>query len=87
MTLNIKYKDFEWRPYKGKETTLYELIKWQEYNGKKSCYVIVFITYSEKESRWEINGNMDRWFNDISDDDVVSVFKITKYVMDLLNAI
>lgn len=86
--LDIKYKDYEWRRYgtTPTEKPLYELIRWQEYNGKKSCYVIVFISYNEKEWYWEINDSMTRWL-DLPEEDILDVTKITKNVINMLNSI
>lgn len=86
-SLDIKFKDYEWRKYACTKTEypMYELVKWQEYNGKKSCYVIVFIRYNPKECYWEINDSMTRWL-DIPEEDIIQVTKMTKHILGMLNS-
>ena len=85
---SIKWKDYEWKEYTTTEVDepLYELVRWEEYNGKKSCYVIVFIRWNRKEWCWEINDSMTRWL-DLPEEDLLEVTKITKHVLKLLNTI
>lgn len=86
ISIDIKWKDYEWQKYTTTNVeNLYELIKWEEYNGKKSCYVIVFIRYNAHESYWELDGGMNRWL-DIPEEDIIEVNRITKKVIELLNA-
>lgn len=92
MDIDIKYKDYEWRKYDAIVSSnpdsypLYEFIRWEEYNGKKSCYVIVFITYNKKDWHWEINDNMSRWL-ELPEEDIIEITKISKSVLDMLNSV
>ena len=49
----VRFKDFEIRPAVRIDGTIilnkYDVVKWQEYKNKPSCFSIAFITYNEKE--------------------------------------
>lgn len=85
LTLNWTFEDFEIRPTKTITTgkSYWELVMWQNYNGKRSCFTLAF--FKETSEGWELQFVGDRPFEYIDDDTASTIWKALRLVNRTLN--
>ena len=73
----MRFRDIEFRW--SKLNNKYELVKWQECEGKEYCYVIAF--FDKGKECYDMRTIGDRFFED------KDAFVVAKYGLEFLNAI
>jgi hypothetical protein len=73
----MRFRDIEFRW--SKLNNKYELVKWQECEGKEYCYVIAF--FDKHKEGYDMRTIGDRFFED------KDAWVVGKYALEFLNAI
>lgn len=87
MEFNIswKYKDYELRKTSSlsKDIDYWELVKWQKYDGKNSCFTLAY--FVREQEGWELKFVGDRPFEYIEEDDLCTIWSALKMTNKALN--
>jgi hypothetical protein len=83
---NWKYKDYELRMTTSLHNSkkYLELVKWHDYKGKDSCYTLAYFT--EDSAGYELKFAGSRPFEDIEDEDVMTVWHALQIADTALNS-
>ena len=82
---NWKYKDYELRMTTplSNDTHYLELVKWQEYNGKPSCFTLAYFKEDSEGYYLKFVGN--RPFEYIDEEDLEIIWKALEMANNVIN--